>query len=324
MKIAFLINKISENAQPDELDVFEQVEVVEKALIELGHTTTNIFIDMDLKEAEKKIIEANVDFVFNLFEGNAGKTDMLYVGAALLDNLKIPYSGCPTNAIFITADKVLTKKILKNNNLPTADWFELKDSTKLIEGKKYILKPRNEDASVGIFSKNVFIAPNTELINEFRKFGNKYFIEEYIDGREFNISILGTPQGAKMLKPAEMIFDNYPEHLPKILSYEAKWIEETFEYDKSFRTFGLKETDNELIKTIENIVLKCWDIFELRGYVRIDFRVDKNNNPLILEINANPCISDHAGFYNAAIQSGYSFTQIVSYILNDTLKNYGK
>lgn len=324
MKITFLINKVSENALPDELDVLEQVEIVEKTLIELGHTTTRVFMDMDIKDAEKQIIASKPDFVFNLFEGTIGKTDMLYVGAALLDNLQIPYSGCPTNAIFITADKVLTKKILKLNNLPTAEWFEIKDASKLEKGKKYILKPRNEDASIGIFSKNVFTSPNIELIEEYKKYGNKFFIEEFIEGREFNISVLGTPNGPKMLKPAEMIFDNYPPNIPKILSYEAKWIEDTYEYAKSYRTFDLKTEDNQLIQKIEQIVLKCWEIFELRGYVRVDFRVDQINNPFILEINANPCISDIAGFYNSAKQSGYSFIDVVSYILNDTLKDYGK
>jgi len=324
MNIAILINKVSENALPDELDVFEQVEVVEKALKELGHKTERIFIDMDLKEAENKILDAKADFIFNLFEGIKGKTDMLYIAAALLDNLQIPYSGCPTNAIFITADKVLTKKILKSNNLPTAEWFELKESSRLKEGKKYILKPRNEDASVGIFSKNVFTAPNIELIEEYKKYGNKYFIEEFIEGREFNISILGTAKGAQMLKPAEMIFDNYPEHLPKILSYEAKWIEDTFEFDKSYRSFDLKPDDNKLVEKIEHIVLKCWEIFDLRGYARIDFRVDKENNPVVLEINANPCISENAGFYNSAKQSGLNFNEVISYILNDTLKDYAK
>ncbi|MBN2891265.1 MAG: ATP-grasp domain-containing protein [Bacteroidales bacterium] len=320
MKAVILINKISENALPDELDVLDQVEVVEMALSELGHKTERVFMDMNLENAEKQIISANPDFVFNLFEGITGKTDLIYLGAGLLNNLKIPYTGCLVDSIFITADKVLTKKLLKQNNIPTAKWFSSKEVDLLENGKIYILKPLSEDASLGITEKSVFTAPNNLLIEEYRKkYGNTFFIEEYIEGREFNISVMGTANEPVVLSPAEMIFTNFPDEKPQIVSYTAKWDEESFEYKNTIRTFDISDSDSGLISDIKKVVLKCWKVLNLRGYARIDLRVDSNNIPYVLEANANPCISADSGFYAAALKSGFTFKQVVKNIIDDAL-----
>jgi len=319
MKAVILINKLSENPLPDELDVLHQAEVVEKSLVELGYTTEIISMDMNLKEAEQKIQTAKPDYVFNLFEGIVNRTDMLYVSSGLLQSMKIPYSGCRVDSIFITADKALTKKILRLNEIPTADWFVAKDYKLLNPNKKYIVKPTSEDASLGITEKSVIQGLDINIINEyFEKYGNNFFIEEYIDGREFNISVVATETGAKMLSPAEIIFTNYPADKPKILGYEAKWDDDSFECKNTNRTFNFTEQDKPLLQKLEKIVLKCWEVLNLHGYARVDFRVDKNNEPFVLEINANPCISEDSGFYAAAINSGFTFTQVIQNIINDS------
>lgn len=319
MKIVILINKLSENPLPDELDVLHQAEVVEKSLIELGHTVQIISMDMNLAQAELNIKNAKPDYVFNLFEGVVNRTDMLYVSSGLLQSMKIPYSGCRVDSIFITADKSLTKKILKLNNIPTADWFLAKEYKLLDKNKRYIVKPTSEDASLGITEKSVITGLDMNIINEyFEKYGNNFFIEEYIDGREFNISIVATDKGAKMLSPAEIIFTNYPENKPKILGYEAKWDDDSFECINTNRTFEFAEQDKPLLDKLERIVLNCWTVLNLHGYARVDFRVDKNNNPFVLEINANPCISEDSGFYAAAVKSCFTFTQIIDNIIKDS------
>lgn len=325
MKIVVLINRLSENPLPDELDVLDQAEVVQKSLKELGHESEIVQMDMNLDLAEKTILAAKPDFVFNLFEGITGKTDMLYVAAGLLQNMKIPYSGCSVESIFITGDKVLTKKILRLNNIPTAKWFDASQMHLLKNGEKYIIKPTSEDASLGITEKSVFVAPKDNLIDEYRKnYGNKFFAEQFIDGREFNISVIGTPKGAKMLSPAEINFVDFPEDKPKIVSYAAKWDEDTFECKNTVRTFYFKSEDATLLKKIEQIVLETWKVFDLRGYARVDLRVSKNNEPFVLEVNANPCISADSGFYAAALKTGFTFTQIIDFVIKDTLKNEHK
>ena len=126
-----------------------------------------------------------------------------------------------------------------------------------------------------------------------------YFIRK--GRREFNISILGGNKGPKVLPMAEIIFENFPAGKPKIVGYEAKWDESSFEYSHTPRSFGVEKTN-------------------LKGYARIDFRVDKNDEPFILEINANPCLSPDAGFYAASQRVGYSFKQVVERIIEDVWK----
>jgi D-alanine-D-alanine ligase len=318
MKAAILINELSENALPDELDVLDEANVMEKSLHSLGYETQRFFLGLNLEKAKNEILAYNPDMAVNLFEGIKGSPELIYLGPGLLQSLKIPYTGCGVDSIFITSNKTLTKKILTTNNIPTAPWFSASEAKQLNKDKTYIVKPLFEDASVGITAKSIIKGYSEAIINEYiQHYKHNFFIEEYIDGREFNVSVFDTVQGPKMLSPAEMLFKDFPKDKPRILGYEAKWDENTFEYHHTSRTFEFTENDNELLKNIEIIALKCWDVFNLQGYARVDFRVDEHNQPYVLEINANPCISEDSGFYVALVRSGYSFNEAMQYMLKD-------
>ena len=144
-----------------------------------------------------------------------------------------------------------------------------------------------------------------------------YFFEEYIGGREFNISILGGLSGPEVLPIPEIIFENYPAGKPKIIGYSAKWDESSFEYHNTNRVFGLEKTEPKLAVSLKQICLKSWNLFGLKGYVRVDLRVDENGKPWILEINSNPCLSADAGFYAASLEAGYEFTLVIKRIIED-------
>ncbi len=318
MKAAILINELPENALPDELDVLEQVALAENTLHSLGYKTKRFFLGWNIEKTKKELQSYKPDVAMNLFEGIKGSPELIYLGAGLLHSLRIPYIGCGYDSIFITANKVLTKKILAANHIHTAPWFEPAEAKNLNKDKRYIVKPMFEDASVGISSKSVIKGYSKKVIQEYlQKYNHNFYIEEYIDGREFNISVIYTDKGPKMLAPAEMTFTDYPEDKPKILDYAAKWDENTFEYHHTSRTFDVSTKDKTLIKKMEAIVLKCWTVFNLHGYARVDFRVDKQGHPFVLEINANPCISEGSGLYAALIQSGYTFERAMNYFLKD-------
>ena len=144
-------------------------------------------------------------------------------------------------------------------------------------------------------------------------------MEEFIPGREFNISILCNGRNPLVLPPAEMIFRDFPEGKPHIIGYAAKWDESSFEYENTIRTFDFNAEDELLLKNIEKIATDCWREFGLSGYARVDMRVDRNNQPFVLEINANPCISPDSGFYAACKRAGLSFSAAVKKILEGAL-----
>ena len=319
-KVVILYNKLSENPQPDELDVLSQVELVEENLLELGYEICKVQFSFNIEETIKQLKEIAPRFVFNLVESIDNKGELCHIAPAILNCLQIPYSGVPMEGMFVTTNKLLTKQILKSNGIPTADWMKLNETEKINPSLRYILKPIYEDGSLGLEFENVFYGNDKTYIEKLKlSDGNKFFIEEYIDGREFNISVLGGKSGPEVLPHAEMQFFNFPEGKPKIMCYSAKWVEDTFEHDQTRRTFSISEDDKGLINKLTYICLQCWKVFDLRGYARIDFRVDKDNNPYVLEVNANPCLSPGSGLYAASEQKGYSFKQVVERVIEDIL-----
>ena len=147
--------------------------------------------------------------------------------------------------------------------------------------------------------------------------GGVCFAEVFVEGREFNLSILAGPQGPQVLPPAEIIFEGYDVAQPRIVGYRAKWDVDSDEYHHTPRSFDFKPDDQTLLAELQGLALKCWQIFGLRGYARVDFRVDDKGQPWILEINANPCLSPDAGFAAALDRAGLNFAQTVEWILAD-------
>ena len=143
---------------------------------------------------------------------------------------------------------------------------------------------------------------------------DKFFAESYIEGREFNLAILA----GTFLPVSEIHFVDYPEPTKlKIVDFRAKWEEDSFEYIHTPRSFDFPETDRPLIAELLKIARRCWGFFNLHGYARVDFRVDDEGRPWVLEINANPCLSPDGGFFAAAARMNLTFTDIVEKIIAD-------
>jgi D-alanine-D-alanine ligase len=119
------------------------------------------------------------------------------------------------------------------------------------------------------------------------------------------------------LPPAEMIFHNYQEGRPRIVDFKAKWEVNTFEYANTVRAFPGDKIDPDLKEKIGSVAIRCWNTFGLKGYARVDMRIDINNNPFVIEVNANPCISPDSGLVAATIEANLPFTSVIQRILND-------
>jgi D-alanine-D-alanine ligase len=316
-KAIILINKISENPGEDELDVLKQADEVEASLSGLGYDCSRLFLDLNLERVKKEITGSSPDIVFNLVETVDSRGDLIYLATALLEGLRVPFTGCTTEPMFITSNKILTKKLLKQNKINTPEWYDPNNLINLGHSGEYIAKPLWEDGSVGINDVNVFKGRNVNVLEALKaRWGKHFFIEEYIDGREFNISILG----GTVMPAAEIIFKDFPEDKPKIVGYAAKWDQDTFEYKNTRRGFNTITGNSSLEQELIDLSMRCWEVFNLRGYARVDFRVDRNDKPFVLEINANPCISSDAGFFAACSQAGLTYKEMIERIINDAFK----
>ena len=315
-KCLIIYNEPSPDALPDELDVLDQVNFIEDTLKSLDYKVSRRGITDNFFHEIEQISREEYEFVFNLVESVGKKAEILYFIPALLNMHHIPYTGCSVEATFVTSSKVLARQIMKANGIPVAGGYNVSEADQLVRGRKYILKPVWEDGSLGITEESVFTFNGVlpEIVRD--KNDRHWFIEDFIDGREFNVSVKAGPEGPQMLPPAEMVFHGYTDDMPKIVSYKAKWIEGTFQYDNSKRNFP-EDLSPRLMKNISDAVSGCWNTFKLKGYARVDMRVDADENVYVLEVNANPCISPDSGFISAGIHAGLSYTQIIGDIIRD-------
>ncbi len=324
MKIAILRDSIPTQAAPDQLDCLVEAAAVSQALSELGHDTYEIEFSRDAATFVRTLEASCPDLVFNLVESVDGEGRLVYTAPALLDWMGLPYTGSSTEAILLTSHKLVAKSILAAHGIPTPLWVsmdDLCDKKKDVAPGMYIIKSVWEHASLGLEEDSVVSVIDgkhlfEEMNQRLHKLRGHCFAEIYIDGREFNIAILEGDDGPRVLPPAEMVFHNYPEGKHKVVGYRAKWIEQSYEYHHTIRNFQFPSEDHSLLATIENIALACWRIFALRGYARVDVRVDKEGRPWVLEVNANPCIAPDAGFVAAAQIGGLTYTQLIDRILS--------
>ncbi|MDO9264264.1 MAG: GNAT family N-acetyltransferase, partial [Desulfosalsimonadaceae bacterium] len=309
-------------------------------LSELGHQPLVLPCDLNLSVIKQKIETAEPDIVFNLVEALDDHGRLIGVVPGLFDALSIPYTGAPSGAIHETSHKILSKERMRAADLATPAWigpWPTESCTKLAlpdgivwDQDPWIIKSVWEHASLGIGGDALVLSDSPEdLMDVLRQrapeLGGACFAERYIDGREFNLSIIAGPNGSDgpdgpvVLPPAEIVFENFTDNRPRIVCYKAKWDEASFEYTHTKRRFDFPDTDTALLDTLRETARRCWHVFGLRGYARVDFRVDSLNRPWILEVNANPCLSKDAGFSAAVGRSGMTFTQAVERILADAM-----
>ncbi len=316
-KCCILFNQPGENALADEMDVIDQVDYIEENLKELDLETYRKGITVNFMTEVASLTEEKPDFVFNLVESINNKGELCYFVPSLLNMYSVPYSGNPVEAMFITTSKALSSKTLKSAGISNPGGYLPSQINQLKRGNRYIIKPVWEDGSLGITGESVFTY-TPEYAEKLKNYKDTHWlIEDFIDGREFNISILAGAKGPEVLPPAEMVFHNFEDDMPKIVDFKAKWEQGSFEYENTIRNFPGEKLNRVLRERIISAALQCWHVFGLKGYARVDMRVDKNDNPYVIEVNANPCLSPDSGLVAATRAAGICFPDVLRRIIND-------
>ncbi|MBN2038447.1 MAG: hypothetical protein JW864_00290 [Spirochaetes bacterium] len=320
-KIVILHQYVPADAEEDEKDVLIEAEEISAYILELGYEPVKIAVTLDLDYLKRKLMRLKPLMVFNLVESVDGSDNLAVFLPALLDSLKIKYTGSKSDSMTMTGNKLVAKRLMMHAGIPTPSYFLLPaDNGVNIPKGDYIVKSVVDHASIGIDEDSIVRITGKDDTGKLKKIAAKYktdsFAEQFINGREFNVSILEGPDGPEVMPVAEIVFNNYPEGKPKIVGYRAKWDSGSFEYNNTPRNYDFESSDSVLLRFIESCARKCWDIFKLKGYGRVDFRVDKNGTPWVLEVNANPCLSSDAGFMAAARRMGLSGSEVVKRIMS--------
>jgi len=324
MKVAVVYNKPDEG-KLDSVDILDQLGLVTGGIAALGYESREFPVEGKKDAFVKLVKDVNAfapDVIFNLFEGLQDDPRFQPVLASFYEIAGIPYTGAFYEGLLKTTDKILTKSVLDANNLPTPRWQAFYGDLGAVRvPSPWILKPSWEDGSVGITdnsvisSKPVLFQKLPLMYETHRK--RPLLIESYIDGREFNIPLYQHADGkVELLPPSEILFDCWPAGKPKIMNYNSKWEEESFEYENTQRSY---ECQNAPVELMQELALKCWNIFDLRGYARVDMRLAASGEVWIIEINANPCITPTSGYIGAVEEAGYTPTDFVREMLGVAL-----
>lgn len=305
----------------DELDTQNEIDAIMNTLSLQEFNVESIPVSINLRPMVDHLSEAKPHVVFNLVDTLESSSQLIAMIPLVLERLQLPFTGCGSLAMGQTTDKLLTKQMLAAAGLPTPTWVGPFDKGKTPVGildYPYIVKSVTEDASVGIFSDSVVYndaALKKIASDRQQKFGGRWFAERYVDGREINVCLIQRGSVPEVLGVSEICFEEFPPELPRILDYEAKWALESFVYKHTYSKFLFPAEDEPLLKKVRQIALKCWPLFRLSGYARVDFRVDSQGNPFVLEVNANPCLSPGAGFVRTAENAGLSYSQMIQQIV---------
>ncbi len=312
---------VGEGAAPDELDVLAEAGLVERLLADLGHDVVRLQLSLDLAGAARELRRLDPLFVFNLVESLDGSNQLVYLAPSLLEHLGVPFTGASSATMYQTTHKILAKTIMRANGIPTPRWATLADLERGDPGWSgpAIVKPAGEDASIGIDDRAVFadVRDAAPALREAAAAGRALFAEEYVEGREVNLAVLARAGGHELLPPAEIDFSAFPPGRARILTYDAKWVEGSFDYENTPRTFRFGAADGALLARLREISVACWQTFGMRGWGRVDFRVSAAGEPYVLEVNANPCLAPDGGFQAAVEEAGHTPEQVVARIVAD-------
>jgi len=324
MKILIVHDHITDASRKDETDALVQARVVAAGLERLGHEWMTLGLTLDLESARQAIARLQPDLIFNLVEAIDGHGRLIHLAPGLFDAIGIPYTGAPAEAQFATSGKLVAKQLLRGAGIATPCWITSQSMAATFKPCRYIIKSVWEHASVGLDEDSIIDAASIDEVHDaiesrLPSIGGEGFAEQFIDGREFNLALLADEAGPQVLPPAEIIFEGYDEAKPKVVGWKAKWEENSYEYHHTPRRYDFPPADASLIRKMKAIAVDCWHTFGLRGYARVDFRVDAADRPWVLEINTNPCLSPDAGFAAALERAGITFDQAIERIVADAL-----
>lgn len=304
--------------------VREEIQAIVDALRREGCDARAVNIQEDLLTLQRVLQHPPPDVVFNLVEFFHDIPGLEGMVAGLYDLSRVAYTGAPPFALSLCQRKGLTKQVLLANSVPTPRFRILQEpQVPKRHGLRYplIVKPAREDASSGIDKDSVvhdFSALVQRVERTFAGFAQPVIVEEFIEGRELHVSILGnTPP--RMLPIIEFDFSELPDDHPTIISYAAKWNPLDEMYHR-VHTICPAKLPRRVEKRIEEISLEAYRITGCRDYARIDIRLDARNRPFVLEVNPNPDLTEGVSFMESAEKAGIPFSRTLRTIVDYALE----
>lgn len=331
MKITIVYNHVTEaqNTLQEDLladeDSLITVGEVKKSLQNLGHSVDLFEIKED---TYKNLQNLKPDIFFNQSFGIGNVPDTESEVAKLLERTGIPYTGSDAKAIDLSNSKLETKRLLSGNGILMPKTV----STQSGEGKRIeelhfpaIVKLSTYHCSIGMTQKSVVNSPDevSQRISEMSKtYKGPFIVEEFIDGRELNVCLLGNGESAQVLPISEILFGKFFDNKYKIIDFAAKWLEKSEEYQATLGNRCPALLNVELEEKVNLAAKKAYNLIGCHDYARVDIRLSNSGDPYVLEVNANCAIGSGDGAVRSAKAAGYSYEQFLQKIIDCALSRF--
>jgi D-alanine-D-alanine ligase len=326
MKITVLTYLDSEDESSREYDPV--VPQVARTLRRLGHRVSILGVHGDVNRLIAGLKRRRPDLVFNLMEmfGEDVFGDIPVTG--LLDLLGLRYTGSGPGELYLSQDKGLTKKLLAFEEILYPRFAVFSREAAFETGGNLrmplFVKPLRSDASLGIGGKSLVhdAVALMERVAAIRKeLNDSALAEEFIDGREFYVGVLGNSQ-AKALPPVEIDFTGFPDGVPKVMDSKAKWDERSKEY-KGTKSV-LAQLPDELRARLQKVAVDAYRALRVRDYGRVDLRLTETGDIYVLEVNASCYLEKASEFAMSAAAGGIDYSRLIEQIVNLALERFGK
>jgi D-alanine-D-alanine ligase len=311
-----VLGYLDDEAKP-EFDM--AVGQVAEALRKAGHDVSVFGVHGDLRKLISGLTRRKPDLVFNLMETFGDDQLGAAPIAGLLDLLRIPYTGGGPGEVYLQEDKALTKKLLAFDHILYPDYAVFSKNADLETVGRLRLplfvKPLRMDASIGIGGKSL-VHSVTDMMRRVQEIHEKVndsaLVEEYIEGREFYVGVLGN-QEPKAFPPVEMDFSDMPEGKPHVLGAKAKWDEKSAEYKGTKAVVA--DIPDELRAKLQDVAVAAYRALRVRDYGRIDLRLTEAGDVYVIEVNASCYLEQSSEFATAAQAAGLDYPSLINRIV---------
>jgi D-alanine-D-alanine ligase len=331
LRIALVYNG-STDGQPEDpedrastADLRQMIRMMARTLRRLGHKVVVMPLRNDLFYFQRKLRRINPDVVFNQYEdfAHGGLSDMWLI--ALVRMMGYPVTGAAALALGLSAYKFSVLSLLAGVGIPIPPNTALLESLGAVDRRKWhfpiIVQPSQEHAGIGlgrdsvVHSKKALKLKVREILHVYRQ---PALAQHFLPGREFNVGIIG---GRRMraLPLAEVNYTELPSDIPPIMSYAAKWMETTVEYQKT-SIICPAAVEPELADRIREVAIEAFRAVGGWGYGRVDIRLDENGLPCVLDVNCNACLDEGMGLARAAEKAGLSYPKLLQVILRAAME----
>ncbi len=306
-------------------DLRQMIHTIRRNLRRLGHTVTVVPLAHDLFGFQRKLRRLRPDVVFNQYDDVVHGALYEMQLAALVRMMGLPLTGSPALALGLSRYKYMSASLLVGVGVPIPANTALLETVSAVDHHKWnfplIVQPSQEHAGIGLDRDSVVYSKRAlrdKVRDILRTYNQPALAQRFLSGREFNVGVIGGGR-MRVLPLAEVDYDELPEDIPPIMSYAAKWVETSVEYQKT-SVLCPAEVEPELADLISRVALRAFRAVGGWGYGRVDMRLDELGEPRVLEVNCNPCLDEGMGLANAAEKAGIEYPQLLQIIVRAAME----